>query len=77
MKKTDWYPGYVKPKRIGIYERNDEGTSMYDGGPNFSYWDGKMWRNSGDSVERADLHSGYGDSSEQNLPWRGLSEPAK
>ena len=79
MKKnlTDWFPGHVRPMRTGIYERDDRGTGMEDGEPNFSFWDGKRWLNSGSTIELAEICSCYGNSGEQQLPWRGLTEQAK
>ena len=58
---TPWYDPKVdgQPVRVGIYERELDGTPMR------YKWDGKLWRyvNQGDK------------SLVQELPWRGLTEP--
>lgn len=65
--KTAWYPGTVKPARVGVYERK------LFGGLHFSCWDGQQWKlgQRGSITLAADcwLQSGY-----QSVPWRGLAE---
>jgi hypothetical protein len=69
---TDWFPGSAKPTRKGVYERDDTGTVMCDGRPNFSKWDGSKWCSSEVTAESAARNSW--ESCEQDLPWRGLAE---
>jgi hypothetical protein len=69
---TDWFPGSTKPTRKGVYERYDTGTTMCDGRPNFSKWDGAKWCSSEVTAESAARNNWA--SYEQDLPWRGLAE---
>ena len=66
---TPWYPGEVKPVRVGVYE-------MLFAEPNiatFSWWDGKQWCCIDDTP--AEAAQWVARSEYQNLPWRGLKEP--
>lgn len=69
-KLTPWFPGYVKPARMGVYERQIEGRIV------FSYWDGGYWGPSQYDKDEAyyfrGLHSWF-----QTHPWRGLAEQPK
>lgn len=71
MKLTDWYPGDVKPVRVGVYEREYplSGIGCY------CKWDGKMWHSGYENVDRASIEPAI--SNIQNLPWRGLSKDPK
>jgi hypothetical protein len=72
---TPWFSGDVKPLRVGVYERDDTGTCMENGKPNFSMWDGLKWRSSRWEIAGADEERTP--SYEQELPWRGLaSDPS-
>ncbi|MEX3933302.1 hypothetical protein AB4Y32_16115 [Paraburkholderia phymatum] len=58
---TDWYPGDMKPVRVGTYE-----SRIFDGGWDY-FWmvwfDGRHWRDK------------YGMTLiDQNITWRGLAE---
>jgi hypothetical protein len=67
--KTEWYPGDVKPRRKGVYERQ-----IFFGHEiiRFSYWSG-IWGGWADSIEQA--RSNRNRASEvQDAPWRGLAE---
>jgi hypothetical protein len=71
MKKTPWFPGHVKPARVGVYERNGPAGTH-------SYWTGKFWMLGAWGADaaadwdewplNAPLSSGW-----QDLPWRGLT----
>lgn len=58
LKITDWYPGTVKPVRIGWYEVK---TTMYNG--RMRYWNGACWMDSCLCCKCFD----------QEKPWRGLA----
>jgi hypothetical protein len=68
--RTEWYPGDVKPKRHGVYERQIlfSGSEML----RFSYWDG-IWGGWSDTIKGARKNKGRC-SAEQRAPWRGLAE---
>ena len=72
MKLTPWYPGHVKPVRVGVYER-DYGDD--DQTPSYCYFD-KVWSSYGGSVEEAESYKDYV-SSEQCYPWRGIAKEPK
>jgi hypothetical protein len=59
---TDWFPGEVKPVRVGWWERKIPFSFDLQSGcmTTRTYWDGSKW-----------------DSQYQSLPWRGLVEEAK
>lgn len=63
---TPWFPGDVKPVRVGLYQREwDLAANLNDP----DYWDGKQWRYNGPGGWRA---------GRQDRRWRGLaSDPAK
>jgi hypothetical protein len=65
MKRTPWFPGTVKPMRVGVYERE---YGEYD----FLYcrWDGKYWYACAMTPKQAEKAPGL--SAMQNLPWRGV-----
>ena len=65
MKLTPWFPGTVKPARVGVYEREY-------GQDDFLYcrWDGKYWHAWALTPKRAE--KAYVLSALQNLPWRGV-----
>lgn len=70
MKLTPWYPGDVKPVRVGVYER-----LYYDGERTcFSRFDGASWRAGWAGIYRAQ-DDWWPRSSYQDLPWRGLASP--
>jgi len=65
MKLTPWFPGTVKPVRVGVYQR-DYGKH---GGTVYCYFDGIMWH-----VTSAELRftSKAARSLSQYMPWRGV-----
>jgi hypothetical protein len=68
-KLTPWFPGDVKPARVGVYEKD-----LDDGVFKFSLWDGRKWRFCRESVGSALRQRER--SAWQWANWRGLaSEP--
>lgn len=71
---TDWFPGHVKPQRIGYYERYIRPEFEADPKPvgynvlccEIAYWDGTHWC-------RSDGHEFF-TLTLQNEPWRGLTK---
>lgn len=70
-KLTDWYPGDVKPVRVGVYERNFDRP---DGERWYSFWDGKHWRFGHFAKHWAEQYKDEKLSFEQRLPWRGIAK---
>lgn len=65
--KTPWYPGSVKPVRVGLYERDYGDPEDMDLIPDI--WTGEVW-----------LYGGtdggcLGMAADQNRPWRGAAAP--
>lgn len=73
MKLTEWFPGDVKPVRVGVYERSWENGEKFD--YPYYFWDGKQWR--GQGVSREDEMIRNTVSVFQNNPWRGLAKEPK
>ncbi len=70
MKTTPWYPGTVKPVRVGLYQRDYGREGNY-----FCRWDGKVWYCGHYHTQIAAVD---GDRSFfQDIPWRGLTKEAK
>lgn len=63
-KRTPWFPGDVKPFRVGVYERELFGIW-------FSRWDGRDWRVSNSTTRGANREAAV--SPLQSTPWRGLA----
>jgi len=68
-KFTPWFPGNVKPVRVGVYQR------QYNCPPTnwFCYWDGKLWGCAEKKAKDADP-AFMGKSFFPEKPWRGLAE---
>lgn len=70
-KLTPWFPGDVKPVRMGAYMRKYE-----DGMTVYCKWNGLCWLCAASTARNAaneTVPSGW-----QSLPWRGLAQdPAK
>ena len=67
-KLTPWFPGDVKPVRVGYYERDwDGGGNAWEVTPDF--WNGDSWENVyfDGARDRAEY-------SRQDHPWRGLAK---
>ena len=66
MKKTEWFPYEIKPRREGVYER------QYNWGTDFAYFGPMGWGVAGESPKEAynfrNFISGW------TGPWRGLLE---
>ena len=73
LEKTDWFPPSVKPVHVGIYERRDTPRTGHFGGTHYSFWNGKNWGSSGNSIEGAQ-EWGVIDSMEQFTIWRGVKK---
>lgn len=67
MKLTEWFPGDVKPVRVGVYERN---ALFY---LNYSYWDGSVWGQLRGTPTDAWLDRRKA-SLWQNFEWRGVKK---
>lgn len=66
---TPWFPGDVKPVRVGVYERALCATP-------WSCWDGVHWMLPGRTPDEAMKHYDR-PSASQEKPWRGLAaDPA-
>lgn len=63
MKTTPWYPGTVKPVRVGYYERVGYSSLTKD------FWNGNSWRYGSDISMRCIYQNGK--------EWRGLTEESK
>lgn len=67
--RTNWYPGTVKPKRIGLYERN---IKFWHTKIRWSFWNGRFWGGWAGSKAFAVANQNYR-STTQEAPWRGLA----
>ena len=67
MKLTPWFPGTVKPVRVGVYERQ---YSLMRSERLYCHWDGKYWYAWAMTPKQAE--KAYTLSALQNLPWRGV-----
>ena len=65
QKLTPWYPGHVKPTRVGVYETDSRG-SLYRC---FQFWNGIEWHRAHTTVEKAAESECV--SMFQNDKWRG------
>ena len=68
MKLTPWFPGTVKPVRVGVYERQ---YSLMRSERLYCHWDGKVW-STWARTPRVALKDAFMSSMFQNLPWRGV-----
>lgn len=71
-KFTEWFNGYeYQPYKPGLYERKDAFDNFH-----FSYWNGKYWVMWGWTRENAlkNFHQGNFPSSQQTLPFRGITD---
>ena len=76
MTLTKWFPTDVKPVHIGVYEAiyhvfEDEWSTGY------SFWNGKEWANSSDSIKGAYSNRKWIQGAIQEKKWRGLAEQPK
>lgn len=69
MALTKIFPAHIKPVRVGVYK-----TKIFEW--RYSYWDGKFWSFSKDSV--CDAYAvKWNTSNFQNKQWRGLTTEQK
>jgi len=69
---TPWFPGKVKPVRVGVYETAPRGVTRY-----YQFWDGFRWGWAGHSPKEAEQDRRL-PSYHQKDKWRGLSsDPSK
>lgn len=75
-KLTLWYPGHIKPERVGPYQVSPN-MKHRRGGPIFwAYWDGFQWGLASRTLEGAILIKRQISSKfYQNRAWRGRTEP--
>ena len=74
MKTTPWFPGDVKPVRVGVYHRAGRVRGQYL----FSYWNGDYWCCLAvDAGRAAALGRSRISSTFQRIKWRGLTEPTE
>lgn len=71
MKLTPWYPGNVKPVRVGVYERKYPSFFL----PVFCKWNGDIWFCGSSDVEFA--NQDRIPTTLQSLPWRGIAKEQK
>lgn len=67
MNRTPWFPGDIKPAHVGVYER------QYNQAIGFTLWDGKAWKVGGASTPDGADTPHAGESTFQELPWRGIA----
>ena len=70
QKLTHWYPGEIKPVRIGFYERMYHRGQAY-----FCWWDGAQFGLASEVPSgRKVILNTILISPHQNLPWRGMAK---
>lgn len=67
VKLTPWFPGNVKPVRVGVYQR-PYGSYDY---PLYCWWDGKEW-SAGARTPFEAKQTRYGSGDQGHMPWRGI-----
>jgi hypothetical protein len=71
QKLTRWFPGYLTPVRVGIYQR------YYDEGPHYCHWNGSVWSVGHLHIRDTDQYGKTIASPIQGIRWRGLAEQPK
>jgi hypothetical protein len=66
---TDWIDGSVKPRIVGVYQRDFSFCGKDD--MRFCKWDGDMWLVGYDTVTAA-AESSHSSNYQRVIPWRGL-----
>lgn len=76
---TPWFPGDVKPVRVGVYQTEDAnlGDDRF-----YNYWDGKRWYYGHAEFHLADpdiswTGDEWKDGAKSLKRWRGLAEQPK
>lgn len=72
-KLTPWFPGYVKPVWVGVYQR--EYGNENDPDIVYCKWDGKAFHVYARNPYQASINDC--ESSNIHNRWRGLAEPPK
>lgn len=72
QKLTPWFPGNVKPVRVGVYERKP--TEFTGLGGKYSFWNGNKWLLSAETIQEAAEEGCWVWSFEQKTPWRGVAK---
>lgn len=69
MKLTKWYPGHIKPARLGVYRKK----SVF-GRLGYQRWDGFLWYLWCETIDSASAAPFPVIPAAQNNPWQGLAE---
>jgi hypothetical protein len=75
MKLTRWYPGDVKPVRVGVYERSYGDNANPGIHVGYAFFDGVDWFLRSRTTEDATTNKLK--SAHTRLPWRGLAQDPK
>ena len=67
---TPWFPGDVKPARVGVYQTDGMTGDMEC----FQLWTGEGWGFCSFTAREADEARMYGLSGSQKPKWRGLAK---
>lgn len=68
---TGWYPGVIKPVRVGVYQRKLLMIRHYMPTESYSLWNGCCWNAWQSTPDDAMMPTNYA-SQYQELEWRGL-----
>ena len=71
MTRTPWFPGTVKPVRVGLYEARFLGSGVIY----VDWWNGEQWCNA--QTHKPWPEGSVGEDQWRNGEWRGLTEEAK
>jgi len=71
-KFTAWFPGQIKPVRVGVYQQKN---GFFEIG--YQRWDGLSWFYWFETPEMAARSDCLASSMFQNDPWRGLASKPK
>jgi hypothetical protein len=71
---TPWFPGNVRPVRVGVYERRQPSKWC---STQYSYWDGQHWGGSHSMPSDAYDYGRHSASLMQSVAWRGLTKEAR
>ena len=64
-KMTNWFPSYIKPVHVGVYQVDRDSNAA-------AFWDGRFWGFADYSINKV---INCGDkSSYQHTEWRGFTE---
>ena len=68
-KLTEWYPGHIKPVRVGVYQRLYGRVVV-----GFAYWNGRNWHQGEGHITGALSWVKYPTPGLPDLMWRGLAQ---